>query len=118
MLLVEDNPDAAETLSELLSLWGHEVQIARTGGEGLEHAAAHRPDVVILDIGLPDIDGYAVARRLRKLPGLQSVRIIALTGYGQAEDQRRSRGAGFDAHLVKQADLKELQRLLAAPSAA
>jgi CheY-like chemotaxis protein len=112
VLLVEDNLDAAEALGELLRLWGHPVEIAHDGISALQTARAGRPEVVLLDIGLPGMDGYEVARRLRATAGLERVRLIALTGYGQEADRRRSSLAGFDHHLVKPVDLDHLRGLL------
>jgi two-component system CheB/CheR fusion protein len=113
-LIIEDSVDAAESMALLLQLKGHEVEVAHDGQEGLEKACLFRPHVVLCDIGLPGaLDGYAVARAFRDDPGLRSVRLIALTGYGQEEDQRRAREAGFDVHLTKPADPEILQRLLA-----
>jgi CheY-like chemotaxis protein len=98
----------------LLRLGGHDVRVAHDGPAGLEAAASTPPDAVFLDIGLPKgMDGYDVARRLRAQPALGSALLIALTGYGQEEDRRRSRGAGFDAHLVKPVDPDALRELLA-----
>jgi two-component system CheB/CheR fusion protein len=113
VLVVEDNPDAAESLALLLRAAGHEVRVAADGPAALEAAAAFRPQVVLLDIGLPKMDGYEVARRLRRGAGRDGLLLVALSGYGQEEDRRRSRAAGFDAHLVKPADLDALQELLA-----
>ena len=113
-LLIEDNADAAETMGLLLELYGHEVRIARDGREGLEAARSFLPEVVLCDIGLPDgLDGYEVARRMRQDPVLHGMSLVALTGYGQEEDQRRAREAGFDVHLTKPAEPEKLQRLLA-----
>ena len=113
-LVIEDNPDAAETLGLLLELYGHEVRIAHDGQEGLEAARAFLPEVVLCDIGLPNgLDGYEVARRMRQDPTLRGMSLVALTGYGQEEDQRRAREAGFDVHLTKPADPEKLERLLA-----
>jgi CheY-like chemotaxis protein len=113
ILIVEDNKDAANSLSILLEVLGHEVKVAYTGPAGVEAAREWRPDVVLCDIGLPGLDGYGVARELRLNPTTARVRLLALTGYGQEEDKRRSREAGFDYHLVKPADPEELHRLLA-----
>ncbi len=107
--------DAADSLALLLRLQGHEVRMAHDGPAALQIAAASRPDLVFLDIGMPGMDGYEVARRLRGEPGLRSVVLVALTGWGQGEDRRRSREAGFDHHLVKPVDPHALQRLLAEP---
>ncbi len=112
-LLIEDHRDAAESLRVLLELAGHQVEVAFEGAEGIETARRFLPEVVLCDIGLPGMDGYAVARALRADPDLGSVRLIALTGYGQAEDQRRAQEAGFDTHLTKPADPDTLRRLLA-----
>ena len=113
VLLVEDNLDAAEALSELLRMWGHEVETAHDGVSALRTARQTRPGVVLLDIGLPGMDGYEVARELRSTPGLASTRLIALTGYGQESDRHRSRLAGIDHHLVKPVDVEQLRTLLA-----
>jgi CheY-like chemotaxis protein len=113
ILIVEDNQDAANSLHLLLEVLGHEVRVANTGPAGVVAAREWRPDVVLCDIGLPGLDGYGVARELRLNPTTARVRLLALTGYGQDEDKRRSREAGFDYHLVKPADPEELQRLLA-----
>jgi PAS domain S-box-containing protein len=113
-LLIEDNADAAETMGLLLELYGHEVRIAGDGREGLEMARRFLPEVVLCDIGLPNgLDGYEVARQMRQDPSLRGMSLIALTGYGQEEDQRRAREAGFDVHLTKPADPKKLEHLLA-----
>jgi len=112
-LLIEDHVDAAESLAMLLELIGHEVEVAFDGAGGLEKARALRPEVVLCDIGLPGMDGYAVARALRAAPESQTCFLIALTGYGQDDDRRRALEAGFDAHLVKPVDLEALRRLLA-----
>jgi signal transduction histidine kinase len=113
VLVVEDNPDAATSLQLLLEVLGHEVRVARTGPEGVEEAGAWKPDAVISDIGLPGIDGYEVARQVRRLPGMERAVLVALTGYGSEEDRRRSRESGFDRHLVKPAEAIDLQRALA-----
>jgi PAS domain S-box-containing protein len=113
-LVIEDNLDAAESMGLLLELSGHAVEIAHDGQRGLEAARRFHPDVVLCDIGLPGgLDGYEVARQMRQDPALQGVRLIALTGYGQEDDQRRAREAGFDIHLTKPADPEKLERLLA-----
>jgi signal transduction histidine kinase/DNA-binding response OmpR family regulator len=114
ILVIEDNPDTAESIRMLLTLNGHEVEVAYKGAGGLEAARTFRPEIVLCDIGLPGgMDGYAVARTLRQDPELASIYLIATTGYGQDEDQRRSREAGFDAHLTKPVDFTEFERLLA-----
>jgi PAS domain S-box-containing protein len=115
VLVVEDNRDAAETLGELLELGGHEVKLAFNGAAALAVAAEFLPDVVISDIGLPgDLDGYAVARALRAEPALAGARLISISGYASEEARRRSREAGFAAHLAKPPDLAALERLLRA----
>ena len=113
ILVVDDNHDAAESLAMLLAMDGHSVATANLPQDALERVESFRPDIVLLDIGLPDIDGYEVARRIRALPQLANVRLVALTGYGQVEDKRRTEAAGFDNHLVKPVDVTTLQRTLA-----
>ncbi len=113
VLVVEDNLYAAKSFATLLRLDGHDVQIAHDGNQALELAAQFYPDVILLDIGLPGIDGYEVARRLRKMPEFRETQIIALTGYGQPEDRRRSREAGIDHHLVKPVKIDFVRALLA-----
>ncbi|AWM35598.1 Autoinducer 2 sensor kinase/phosphatase LuxQ [Gemmata obscuriglobus] len=112
LLIVDDNVDSAESLAELLSLSGHTVRTAHDGPAALRDAAAHPPGVVLLDIGLPRMSGYEVATRLRQIPGLRDVTLIAMTGYGQDDDRRRSQEAGFNHHLVKPVDLNEVTALL------
>ena len=111
VLLVEDNHDNRTTLRELLEFAGHQVTLAATGPEGVALALEHRPEVALVDIGLPGLDGYQVAQRIRSALG-ESLVLIALTGYGQPEDVRRARAAGFDAHLAKPLDLDTLQALI------
>jgi PAS domain S-box-containing protein len=101
VVVVDDNEDAAQSMAMLLRTVGHEVHIEHDGASALKRLTAHLPDIVLLDIGLPGLDGYEVARRLREHPGGTGVRIYAMTGYGQDEDRRRSLAAGFDGHLVK-----------------
>jgi PAS domain S-box-containing protein len=113
ILVVDDNQDAAESLAMLLRMIGHEVHTARDGLEAVEAAMARRPDVVLLDIGLPKLNGYEAARRIRQERG-EGVTLIALTGWGQEEDRRQSRDVGFDHHLTKPVDFIALQKLLAA----
>jgi two-component system CheB/CheR fusion protein len=100
-------------LALLLQLDGHETQVVYGSKAALELAQSYHPDVVLLDIGLPEMNGYEVARRLRGLAGLERVRLIALTGYGQAEDQARAQAAGFDDHLMKPVESQALQQALA-----
>lgn len=113
VLIVDDNRDAAETLADLARLWGHEVQTALDGPSALELVRAFRPQIVVLDIGMPGMDGYEVARQLRSMVELAPVSLIALTGYGQEDDCRRAREAGFEHHLTKPVDPDALQPLLA-----
>ena len=113
VLVVDDNIDAAEMLAALLGSLGAAVAVASSGMQALRVAADYLPDVIVLDIGMPGIDGYEVARRLRATPRHASTRIIALTGWGQDEDMRRSREAGIDYHLVKPPDLAALRNLIA-----
>jgi len=113
LLIVDDNKDAATTLAMLLRLEGHEVQIAFDGPSALESAKSYGPEMVFLDIGMPAMDGYEVARRMRQQPGLENVILAALTGWGQAEDRRRTAEAGFDHHLVKPIEPMALASLLA-----
>ncbi|HEX9051056.1 MAG TPA: response regulator [Anaeromyxobacter sp.] len=113
ILLVEDNPDAAQSLAEILQLKGHDVSLARDGRSGIATARELRPNVVLCDVGLPDISGYEVARTLRSDPALNGTRLVAISGYAHPEDHDRGRRAGFDAHLAKPASLETLDALLA-----
>jgi signal transduction histidine kinase/DNA-binding response OmpR family regulator len=114
ILVIEDSPDTAESMRMLLSLSGYPVEIALSGADGIDAARRFCPQVILCDIGLPGgMDGYAVARELRADPTFNGLFLVALTGYGQEEDRRRSHEAGFDAHLTKPMDFAELQRLLA-----
>jgi len=112
ILVVDDNSDSAESMALLLRASGHEVHTAHDGASALEQAGAHKPEIVLLDIGLPGMSGYTVAKRLRAIPELDAVTLIAMTGYGQEEDRKRTRDAGFDHHLVKPIDLAVLTALL------
>jgi CheY-like chemotaxis protein len=112
ILVVDDNIRNAASLEKLLIALGQEVRTAQDGREALEMARSFRPDLVLLDIGLPVMDGYEVARQCRQEPALQETTLVALTGYGKQEDRRRSQEAGFDAHLVKPVALENLQLLL------
>lgn len=114
ILVVDDNVDAADTLAMMLRLEGHEVEAVYRGRDALERMGTFRPQVVLLDIGLPELNGYEVARQIRRLPGTAELRLIALTGYGQAEDRARALEAGFDDHLVKPVDNSVLRRHLGA----
>ena len=116
ILVVEDNRDAADSLRMVLELYGHEVAVAYTGADGVKAAKSWRPDVVLCDIGLPGLDGYAVASQLRHDPATAKARLIALTGYGRDEDRHRSLQAGFDHHLTKPVDPAALQPLLVRPA--
>lgn len=113
VLVIDDNHDTADTWRLLLEGKGHQVAVVYTGQTGVEMARHFRPDVVLSDVGLPDIDGYAVAQALRKDPATAETLLIAITGYGQAEDQRRARAAGFDCHLIKPVDFGEFLHVLA-----
>ena len=113
VLAVDDNVDAAETMAMLLRASGHDVRTVHDGLAALETARAFRPDVVFLDIGLPKMDGYEVARRIRQEPTLANVVLVAMTGYGQASDRQSSREAGFDHHLVKPAEFGKVEEILA-----
>jgi signal transduction histidine kinase/CheY-like chemotaxis protein len=114
VLVIEDNPDVGRSVADLLELDGHCVRVARDGRGGLALAHELRPDVVLCDIGLPDLDGYEVARALRRDEGLRRTRLVALSGFAQEEDRRRAREAGFDAHVAKPPDPEELASLVAA----
>jgi len=111
VLVVDDNVDAASMLDMLLRSLGHETRVAHEGTAALRVAEEFRPDIVLLDIGMPGIDGYEVARRLRASKN-RPLRIVAVTGWGQEADRERSREAGFDLHLVKPVDANELARAL------
>jgi signal transduction histidine kinase/CheY-like chemotaxis protein len=115
VLVVDDNRDAAQTLGALLEVWGHQARIVNNGEAALTAAAAEPPDVVLLDIGLPGMDGYEVGERLRQQRGTGGALLIALTGFGQESDRRRALAAGFDEHMTKPVDPEALKRLLARP---
>jgi PAS domain S-box-containing protein len=117
VLVIEDNADAAQSLADVLQLEGHEVTIARNGTVGVQLARELKPDLVICDLGLPDLDGFEVGRTLRADDSLRATRLIALSGYAQPEDIERARNAGFEAHLPKPAPLEQLDSLLAADHA-
>lgn len=112
ILLVEDNADGREMLSQLLRLWGHAVEGIADGEAALGRMRAGLPDVALIDIGLPGLDGYRLAEAVRSLPGGDAVLLVALTGYGMPEDRARTKAAGFDRHLVKPVDLRELAAAL------
>lgn len=112
VLVVDDNIDAAETLAEMLRLLGHEVEVAHDGAAAIAAAAVAPPQVALLDLGMPVMDGYELARRLRELPQLGGVSLVALTGYGTDRERDRALQSGFDRHLVKPLDPELLARLL------
>jgi PAS domain S-box-containing protein len=112
VLVVDDNRDAAESMRLLLEMLGAQVRVAYSGTEALDMLGTWQPAVVLLDIGMPGMDGHEVARRIRGQPELRDVTLIALTGWGQAEERRRSESSGFDYHLIKPADVRTLQTLL------
>jgi CheY-like chemotaxis protein len=113
VLLIEDNPDVTEMLAEYLRQLGHEVICALDGHAGLNAAVEHNPEVIVCDIGLPGLDGYEVARRLRVRPAFQSCLLIAVSGYGDAGDRQKARAAGFAHHVTKPADPMALADLIA-----
>jgi CheY-like chemotaxis protein len=112
ILVVDDNRQAADSLAVLLRLDGHEVATAYDGLEAVAVAEQYRPHLALLDIGMPNLNGYEAARRIRDLPASAHTRLVALTGWGQEEDRRRAAEAGFDSHLVKPVDPEALDRLL------
>ena len=114
ILIVDDNEDAANLLAELLRMKGHDVVVAHDGIAALQARKKFVPDVALLDIGLPGMDGYDLARQLRALYPSDPLRIIAITGYGEERDRMRSKAAGFDEHLVKPVDMKRVSLLLTA----
>jgi two-component system CheB/CheR fusion protein len=111
-LVVDDNVDAAESLAMLMESWGHEVQIAHDGPTALQAAQRCYPDVIFLDIGLPGMNGYQVAKQLRQHPEFSKTLLIAITGYGQDKDRRDSKEAGFDHHLIKPVEPDGLKQFL------
>jgi len=113
VLLVEDNLDQLEGLADLLKVRGYEVLEARDGFEALDVVSQQKPDVCVIDIGLPGMDGYQVARRLREIPETRDCRLIAVTGYGLGEDSQAFTKAGFDHYLPKPTNVEELTRILA-----
>jgi len=113
ILVVDDNRDAGDSLAMILRILGVDVRVARSGQEALAALDSFDADIVLLDIGMPDMDGYEVARRIRARGGSASPAIVAVTGWGQEQDRRRAKEAGFDHHLVKPADLQALNALLA-----
>jgi two-component system CheB/CheR fusion protein len=117
VLIIEDNKDAADSLQEALQLAGHDAVVAFDGHSGLLKAREFRPEIVICDIGLPEMDGYDLARAIRADAALRGVSLIALTGYAGPEDRRRAREAGFDRHIAKPPSIEELEQVLADVSA-
>ncbi len=113
ILVVDDNAAAADALAELLSLFGNETRVVHDGQAALKALSAWCPNVILLDIGMPGMDGYEVARRIRQQPSSDAVELIALTGWGHEKDRDCAREAGFDHHLVKPVDLEALRALLA-----
>lgn len=113
ILVVEDSRDAADSLGLLFGLWGHEAVVVYDGPGALAAAAAHSPDVIFLDIGLPGMDGYEVARQLRQQPPLARALLVAITGYGRDDEVRCCKEAGIDYHFLKPVDPAELKQLLA-----
>lgn len=114
VLVVEDNEDAAEALATLVQLLGHEARTAHDGPDALAMVDDYRPDLALIDIGLPGMDGYELARRLRERIDLASAVLVALTGYGGEADRLRSQAAGFDRHMLKPVDFSALSALLSA----
>ena len=112
VLVVEDSPDARQSLRMLLEMAGHEVETSEDGPSGLAKLEAFRPDVALIDLGLPGMDGYAMAREMRGRPETRAIRLVAVTGYGQAEDRRRALAAGFDLHVTKPVDASMLDEML------
>ena len=114
ILVVDDNTDTALSLSMLLECFGYETRTAHDGAAALAAAEAFRPDAVVLDLGLPDLDGFEVAQRLRALPACERAFLVAATGYSRDQDRRRAAEVGFDLYLVKPFDVEQLDRALAA----
>jgi CheY-like chemotaxis protein len=112
ILIADDNIDSATTLGQLLEMLGNDVSIAHDGLQAVEEAERFRPDIILLDIGMPKLNGYDACGRIRKQPWSKNALLVALTGWGQDDDKRRSREAGFDVHLVKPVDFGALKKLL------
>ena len=117
ILIVDDDVDAVEAIGELLRDYGHEVATAHDGPQALDSARLHRPEIVLLDIGMPEMNGYEVAKRIRVELGLGDALLIALTGYGEDHHRRLAREAGFDLHVTKPVDASRLEELLKRPAA-
>ena len=114
ILVVEDEEDSRESLRLLLETDGHEVSLAANGVDGLAQLASFQPDVALVDVGLPGMDGYELARRVRELPSGKKVKLIAVTGYGSEKARQRARQAGFDLHVTKPVTYEELVRVFRA----
>jgi CheY-like chemotaxis protein len=112
VLVVDDNRDAADSLARLLHVVGGDARAVYSGAQALEVLETYKPAVLLVDIGMPEMDGYEFARRVRQDPSHQNLTLVALTGWGQEDDRRRSKAAGFDFHLTKPADFNALQSLL------
>lgn len=112
IVVVEDNDDTRELLQQLLQMWGHEVHVAADGHAGVQRILDKQPDVALVDVGLPGIDGFQVAERVRAAMGPGQVLLVALSGYGTEDAKERATSAGFDAHLTKPPDLEALSALL------
>ncbi len=112
ILLIEDNVDITDFIRLQLEMWGHDVSVAHDGPSGLEAVLALRPDIALVDVGLPGMDGYELAQRIRSDRQGSEIRLVAMTGYGRPEDRARALAAGFDAHLVKPVHPRQLQELL------
>lgn len=112
VLIIEDNTDARETLKSLLEAYGYAVEVAATGEEGLARLLSLTPDVAIVDIGLPGLDGFEIARRARAQPSGRAVKLVALSGYSGADTEQKAVQAGFDLHLVKPVNVAELPRIM------
>ncbi len=113
ILVVDDSHDAADFLAQLLEIWGYEAAVCYDGERALDAASANPPDVVLLDLGLPRMDGYEVARRLRRLPRMDTAFVVALTGYGRESDVQHCKEAGIDCHFLKPVEPDELKKVLA-----
>ena len=113
LLIVEDNADARDGLQMLLTLAGHEVETSEDAAGALDKLRVFQPEIALIDIGLPGVDGYALARRVRETPEARAIYLVALTGYGQAEDRKMALAAGFDAHMTKPVDPDKLCAFLA-----
>lgn len=112
ILVVDDNKDAADSLCEALQMLGHAVEVAYDGASALRMAGAFQPDLALLDIGLPTMDGYELGQQLRASLSDATLKLVALTGYGQETDRQRTAAAGFDYHLVKPVDFERLQSVI------